>query len=119
MRFIIIAIAAIAFLSAPASAENGAKWGAIAFGANGNASGTAVDYDSAGEARQAALEACAGQCSQTIVFQRVCGAVAASASGATGSARNRWRNRAIARALAECRRGGSDCTLLAAACIAH
>lgn len=119
MRSLIVAILAITLLSAPASADNGAKWGAIAYGAANGAAGTAVDRDSASEARQAALDACAGQCSQTIVFQRVCGAVAASTSGASGSARDRWRNRAIARAMSQCRRSDANCTLLAWVCIGH
>lgn len=94
------------------------NWGAIAYGTNG-ASGVAVDYSTAGEARQAAFDACGGQCSQSFVFQRNCGAVAASAGGNMAWARNRWRDRAIARAVGQCRDGGQDCALVAWACTTH
>jgi len=117
MRSFLVATLAILLLSAPAAAENDAKWGAIAYSNGNGPSGTAVNYDSAVDARVAAIEACAGRCTQTFVFQRNCGAVAVSASGRTAAMRNRWRGRAIAGALSQCRRGGAECTLVAAACV--
>lgn len=108
-----------ALVAGPAAADDSPKWGAIAYGGAARVSGTAVDYASAGEARQAALDACRGQCTQSIVFQRNCGAVAASAGGTPSWARNRWRDRAVARALADCRKRDGSCTLVAWACTAH
>ncbi len=115
----IATLLALVLLASPAAAEDSPKWGAIAYGSTLRASGTAVDYATAGDARQAALDACAGQCTQTMVFQRNCGAVAAASTGTASWARNRWRGRAISRALADCRRRGGDCTLVAWACTAH
>ena len=108
-----------ALLAGPAIADDSPKWGAIAYGATARVSGTAVDFASPGEARQAAFDACRGQCTQSIVFQRNCGAVAASSSGAPSWSRNRWRDRAVARALADCRQRDRSCTLVAWACTAH
>ena len=108
-----------AALAAPAAADDSPKWGAIAYGGTTRSSGTAVDFATAGEARDAARASCGGQCSQTIVFQRNCGAVAASSSGTASWARNRWRDRAISRALADCRKRDANCTLVAWACTAH
>lgn len=119
MRSPAIAACLFALSVAPVAADESAKWGAIAFGGASRISGTAMDRASAGEAREAALDACAGQCTQTMVFQRNRGAVAASASGATGWSRGRWRDRAIARALTQCRQRSADCALVAWACTAH
>lgn len=119
MRALVPAFAALALLATPAAADDLPKWGAIAYGGATRTAGTAVDYATAGEARQAALDACAGQCSQTMVFQRNCGAVAAASTGTASWARNRWRDRAISRALADCRKRGGDCSVVAWACTAH
>ena len=50
------------------------------------------------------------------MFQRTCGAVAASQDGDAAWTRNRWRDRAIARALGQCRARNGDCELVAWAC---
>jgi len=105
--------------AAPAAADDSPKWGAIAYGGATRSSGTAVDFATPGEARDAALASCGGQCSQTIVFQRNCAAVAATSNGTPSWSRNRWRDRAIARALADCRKRDGNCTLVAWACTAH
>lgn len=114
-----IALSALALflLAAPASTQNQAKWGAIAFGGSERSNGTAVDYPTREEARQAAFKACSGRCTRTIVFFRTCAAVAASPSGAEAWSINRWRNRAIARAREKC--ASSDCALVAWACTTH
>jgi len=114
-----IALAALALFlfAAPASAQNEGKWGAIAHGGAERASGSAVDYPSREEARQAALEACGGRCTRTIAFLRTCAAVAESPSGAAAWSSNRFRDRAIARALKQC--ANSDCAVVAWACTRH
>jgi hypothetical protein len=114
-----LAVLALVLLSAPAAAQNANKWGAIAFGGPDRKAGTAVDQASADEARQAALEACGGQCPRTIVFLRSCGAVAQNPAGAAGWASNRWRGRAQSRALTACARGGPGCGVTAWACTTH
>lgn len=113
-----LALVALVLLAAPAAAQNEGKWGAIAYGAPDRATGTAVDFPSAGEARQAALDNCAG-CSRTIVFLRTCAAVAESPAGAAAGASNRWRGRAESRALIACARTGSGCSVVAFACTTH
>ena len=112
----VLALLTLALLSAPAAAQDRGRWGAIAFGGPERATGTAVDFASAGEARAAALENCGG-CTRTIVFVRNCAAVAESPAGAVGWDSGRWRGRAIARALAKC--GRQDCRLVAWACTVH
>lgn len=97
-----LALLALVLFAAPAAAQNANKWGAIAFGAPDRKAGTAVDYASAGEARQAALAA-----------------VAQSPAGAAGSAVDRWRGRARSRAVAACARSGPGCEITAWACTAH
>lgn len=114
MPRIVLAALALFLLAAPASAQYEGKWGAIAYGGADRASGTAVDYSSREEARQAALEACGGRCTRTVTFLRTCAAVAESPSGAVAWQANRWRDRAIARALEQC--ASSDCFVLAWAC---
>jgi hypothetical protein len=113
-----LAVVMLALVSGPAAAQWEGKWGAIAYGPE-LASGMAFDYASADEARQAALDNCGGRCSQTVVFIKTCAAVAQSRSATNGWAVSRWRNRAIARALATCTRTGPDCTLVAVACTMH
>jgi hypothetical protein len=117
MRRSILALVALPLLAGAAAAQEPGRWGAIAFGGPERATGTAVDFASAGEARAAALENCGGRCTRTIVFVRNCAAVAESPAGAVGWESSRWRGRAIARALAKC--GRQDCTLVAWACTAH
>lgn len=119
MTRIALAILALVALAAPAAAQNENKWGAIAFGAPDRLAGTAVDYASADEARQAAAEACGGQCPRTIVFYGSCAAVAQNDSGAVGAARNRYRGRAQSRAMIDCARGGAGCSIAAWACTSH
>jgi hypothetical protein len=114
-----LAALALALSAAPAAAQNANKWGAIAFGASDRVAGTAVDHATAGAARQAALDACGGQCASTIVFYGACAAVAQNDTGAVGSARNRWRDRARTRAIVACARGGQGCEITAWACTAH
>lgn len=114
-----LAVLALVLFAAPAAAQNANKWGAIAFGAPDRKAGTAVDYASADEARQAALEACGGECPRTIVFLRNCAAVAQSPAGAAAAAINRWRGRARSRAIAACARSGPGCEITAWACTAH
>lgn len=113
------ALIAVALFAAPAEAQTANKWGAIAYGGPDRKAGTAVDYPSADEARQAALEACGGECPRTIVFVANCAAVAENSAGATGAARNRWRDRARNRAVAFCARSGPGCTITAWACTTH
>ncbi len=111
---------ALALLASPAAAEREeGKWGAIAYGAPGRVAGTAVDFPTAAEARQAALESCGGRCVSWIVFARTCAAVAESSAGGAGSSISRWRGRAISRAVSACRRTGPDCTFVAWACTTH
>jgi hypothetical protein len=119
MPRIALALLALTFLTAPAAAQNEGKWGAIAFGAPDRQAGTAVDYPSADEARQAALDSCGGLCPRSIVFLRTCAAVAEGPGGATGWASNRWKGRSTSRALIECRRSGSGCSISAFACTTH
>ena len=119
LRSAITMFALAALLGGPALADDSPKWGAIAYGSTARSAGTAVDYATPGEARDAAFASCGGQCTQSIVFQRNCGAVAASSSGTPSWARNRWRDRAISRALADCRSRGGGCQLVAWACTAH
>jgi hypothetical protein len=114
-----LALITLAFLSAPAAAQWEGKWGAIAYGGAALAAGMAVDYPSAAEARQAALDSCGGRCARTVTFIKTCAAVAESRSATNGWAISRWRGRAIARALAACTRTGPDCTLVAVACTMH
>lgn len=113
-----LALVMLALLSSPAAAQWEGKWGAIAYGPE-LASGMALDYASADEARQAALENCGGRCSNSVAFLKSCAAVAEGRGGATGWAVSRWRNRAIARALATWTRTGPDGTLVAVACTMH
>ena len=117
---IALALLALVLCSAPAAAQNewNQVWGAIAYRGPARASGTAVDYPNPEAARQAAFESCGGRCTRVIVFQRSCGAVAEGAGGA-GWDSNRWRGRAISRALKACEGTGPGCTLLAWACTAH
>ena len=114
MLRIALAALTIFLFAVPASAQDYRKWGAIAYGGPERASGIAVDYPSAGEARQAALENCEGRCTRTVTFMRACAAVAASPSGASAWQSNRFRDRAIVRAIKAC--GSPDCTVLAWAC---
>lgn len=114
-----LAALAAALLATAADAQTANKWGAIAFGGPDRKAGTAVDYPSASEARQAALDACGGACPQTIVFVANCAAVAENPSGASGWAKNRWRDRARSRALSACARRGPSCTVTAWACTTH
>ena len=114
-----IALFAVALFAATANAQTANKWGAIAYGGPDRKAGTAVDYPSADEARLAAFAACGGECPQSIVFVANCAAVAENPAGATGAARNRWRDRARSRALAFCARGGTGCTITAWACTTH
>jgi hypothetical protein len=114
-----LAVLALVLFAAPAAAQNANKWGAIAFGAPDRKAGTAVDHASAGEARQAALDACGGECPRTIVFLRNCAAVAQSPAGAAASAINRWRDRARSRAMIACARSGPGCEVTAWACTTH
>lgn len=119
MRHPALALVVLALLAAPAAAQNAGKWGAIAFGAPDGKTGTAVDFPSAGEAREAALESCGGACPRTIVFLRSCAAVAQNEGGGVGWASNRWRGRSEARALTVCRRAGPGCSISAWACTTH
>jgi hypothetical protein len=118
-----IALLISALLAAPALAQeaegpNDGKWGAIAFGGPDRASGTAVDFPSAEEARRAAFDNCGGRCASSIVFLRTCAAIAEGPAGAAYSS-NRWRGRAIARALTQCGRSGAPCAITAWACTTH
>jgi hypothetical protein len=122
----IILAVALLLPAASAAAENyfltpnDGKWGAIAYGGPDKAMGTAVDFPSADAARQAAFDNCAGKCTRAIVFLRTCGAVAEEPAGrGWGWASNRWRGRAIARALALCERSASGCSAIAWACTTH
>jgi len=118
---IALALLALALFATPAAAQNewNQVWGAIAYGsAPERATGTAVDYPNPEAARQAAFENCGGRCTRAIVFQRTCGAVAAG-TGGHGWDSNRWRGRAISRALKACAGTGPGCTLVAWACTAH
>jgi hypothetical protein len=114
-----LALVALALVAAPAAAQNEGRWGAIAFGGPDRAIGTAVDFPSATEARQAALDNCGGRCARSIVFLRICAAVAEGPGGNVGWASNRWRGRAESRALADCRRSGPGCGVVAFACTTH
>jgi hypothetical protein len=114
------ALALVALLAAPAAALiNEGKWGAIAFGGPEGKAGAAVDYYSAEEARQAAIENCGGLCPRSIVFLRTCAAVAESPAGGIGWASNRWRGRSISRALIACGNSGPGCSITAWACTTH
>jgi hypothetical protein len=112
-------LAALSLLAAPAAAQNEGKWGALAFGGPERATGAAVDFPSAEEARQAALDNCGGRCPRSIVFLRTCAAVAASPAGSVGWASNRWRGRAESRAMITCARTGPACSVVAFACTTH
>lgn len=124
---IAVSILALSLLAGPAAAQNYGtqnygthnygKWGAIAYGGPVGATGTAVDYPSREEAREAALEACGGRCTRAVSFLRTCAAVAESPSGSATWSANRFRDRAIARALKQC--ANSDCSVLAWACTTH
>ena len=114
-----LALLALVLLASPAAAQNAGKWGAIAYGASEQKTGTAVDFASADEARQAALENCGGECPRSIVFLRSCAAVAQNPGGATGWASNRWRGRAMSRALTVCGSSGAGCSVTAWACTTH
>ncbi len=119
----VTAILVSALLAGPALAQeavgpNDGKWGAIAYGGPERATGTAVDFPSADEARRAALDNCGGACTRSIVFLRSCAAVAEGPAGAAFGS-NRWRGRAIARALTQCGRSGAACRISAWACTAH
>lgn len=119
----VVALFVSALMAAPVLAQeavgpNDNKWGAIAYGGPDRASGTAVDFPSADEARRAAFDNCGGRCSRSIVFLRSCGAVAEGPASAAFSS-NRWRGRAIARALAQCERTGGACAVVAWACTTH
>lgn len=118
-----IALFVSALLASPALAQeavgpNDGKWGAIAYGGPERVTGTAVDFPSPEEARRAALDNCGGLCTRSIVFLRSCGAVAEGPAGAAWSS-NRWRGRAIARALTQCGRSGPGCNVVAWACTTH
>jgi hypothetical protein len=114
-----VAFLALALSAAPAAAQNEGKWGAIAYGGPERTTGTAVDYRSAEEAREAALADCAGRCPRSIVFLRTCAAVAESPAGGTGWASNRWKGRSISRAMTVCARSGPGCSVVAWACTTH
>ena len=114
-----LALVALALLAAPAAAQNEGKWGAIAYGGPERTTGTAVDFPSAAEARQAAIDNCGGRCARSIVFLRTCAAVAEGPGGNVAWASNRWRGRAESRALTECKRAGPGCGVVAFACTAH
>jgi hypothetical protein len=123
MPRIVVSLAALSLLAAPALGQevvgpNDGKWGAIAYGGPEQASGTAVDFPSAEAARQAAFENCGGRCPRSIVFLRTCGAVAEGPAGIAWAS-NRWRGRAISRALTQCARSGPGCTVIAWACTTH
>ena len=115
----LLATIILALSAAPAAAQWEGKWGAIAYGAPEQAFGIAVDYRTAEEARQAALGNCGGRCSRSVAFVRTCAAVAENQAGGWGWASNRWRDRAVARALAQCRQTGPACAVLAWACTSH
>jgi hypothetical protein len=117
MRRLFTGLFALCLLAAPAAAQSQAKWGALAFG--GTEWGAGLDYTSADEARQAALESCGGACSQTIVFQRSCAAIVQNADKGMTWATSRWRGRAIARAMQQCGDAGSGCTVVVAGCTRH
>src|SRR5262245_45772948 len=117
MPRILIGLIALCLLTAPAAAQNQSKWGALAFG--GTEWGAGLDFTTASEARQAAIESCGGQCSQTLVFYRTCAAIVQNADKAMIWATNRWRGRAIARAMQRCGESGSGCTVVVAACTQH
>jgi hypothetical protein len=112
-----IGLFTLCLLAAPAAAQSQAKWGALAFG--GTEWGAGLDYTTADEARQAALESCGGACSQTIVFHRSCAAVVQNADKSMTWATSRWRGRAIARAMQQCGNTGSDCRVVVAGCTRH
>jgi len=119
-----LAFLALALFAAPAAAQTDAgqsegRWGAIAYGGPNRATGSAVDFYSADDARQAALADCGGRCPRTLVFLRACAAVAQSPGGGLGSESNRWKGRSIARAMAECAKSGPGCSIVVWACTTH
>lgn len=119
MARILPTLTALILLSTPAAAQWEGKWGAIAYGGPEQSFGVAVDYASAEEARRAAFDNCGGRCSQSIAFIKTCAAVAESTAGNLAWASNRWRGRAMSRALELCARTGPACTVIAWACTTH
>jgi Domain of unknown function (DUF4189)/CARDB len=97
-----------------ASADD--KWGSIAYSDTTGWYGYSYDYPTQAEAINSAVEACgAGDCRAVVWFANSCGSFAIG-NGVHGYARGDTRWVAEERALAECRRRGGGCRIIAGAC---
>lgn len=88
-------------LGAPAAAEDGAYWGAVAIG-EGEAWAFAINLPNREAARAAALGNCQGRCGRVLTFYRACGAYAVAPRQGFAWAVSPIRDDAQNRALLEC-----------------
>jgi hypothetical protein len=110
---LIVALLLVPAFGGGAAAQH--RWGAIAFGPDGE-TGYAINQSSAARAAAAAFAACGSLCDRMLTFAGGCAAVALSPAPAIGTSVTRHRAHAAARALSRCERQAGGCALIAAVC---
>lgn len=92
------------------------KWGAIAYSYATGKYGLSYDYPTQAQAINSAVERCkAPDCKAVVWFENGCGAFARG-TNTRGWGIGQTRALAEERALAECRKGGGGCRIVAWAC---
>lgn len=92
------------------------KWGAIAYSTSTGRYGIAYDYGTQAQAINSAVERCrVGDCKAVVWFKNSCGAFA-QGNNAYGWGLGGARAEAEAKALAECRKHGGNCRVVAWSC---
>ncbi|HJQ23609.1 MAG TPA: DUF4189 domain-containing protein [Blastocatellia bacterium] len=104
-------------LKPAAPAKPRASWGAIAYSYSTGRYGTAYDYATQDQAINSAVERCrANDCKAVVWFERGCGSFAVGYNRVSGWAIGNSRAEAESKALAECRKRGGGCHIIAWAC---
>ena len=92
------------------------KWGAIAYSTSTHRYGVAYDYGTQAQAINSAVERCrVNDCKAVVWFKNSCGAFA-QGTNAYGWGLGNVRAEAEAKALAECRKHGGGCHVVAWSC---
>jgi hypothetical protein len=109
-------IAGLATMASPASASCrvGNCWGAVAYGPN-DAWAWEANFSDDETAKQMALAKCNGRCTHVLTFRNTCGAYV-SGPGGHGWGTSTDKNAAVGRAMMECQKVASRCTLRVWAC---
>lgn len=109
-------IAGLSVVSSPALARCsvGDCWGAVAYGPN-DAWAWEVNFEDHDIAERMATAKCNGKCTHVLTFKNTCGAYV-SGRGGHGWGTSRDKNAAVGRAMVECSKVASNCTLRVWAC---